>query len=265
MEGSIQICPACGKENPVQARFCYACGTAFAQPLPPAGDAQAIELEAETRIPEAPYAQTQPQYVQPAAPAAPPPAYSPAYAPQAFPPPKPPKRRRVRCCAFGCLFVLIVLLIGLPILHVTVLRPILEREIYKQVQKNVKVERSQFYGADSETITERELNQDAQDAWVYIPGASNGNLTLQQDQIRLDVKIYGVKVWAAADIRVNTDGEFVVKSIKMHWLLHALFSEDALKREIAKVANEKYVQLNGLSVLAFQVTDHQVFIAYTER
>jgi hypothetical protein len=268
MEGSIQICPACGKENPVQARFCYACGAAFAQPLQQAGDAQAIELEAETQTPEAPYVQTQPQYTQPAAPAAPPPAYSAAYAPQAFPPSKPPRRGRVRCCAIGCLAFLLVLLIGLPILHVTLLRPIIEREIYKQVVralKNVGGHEDNYYGSFSESIKEYEVNKNAQDAWSYIPGSSDGYIYLLQDQLKIEVKVYGVKVWSAADIRVNNDGEFLVKSIKMHWLLHALFSEDALKRDIAEIANEKLVRSRGLYLLAFQVSEGKLFIAYEGR
>jgi hypothetical protein len=74
-----------------------------------------------------------------------------------------------------------------------------------------------------------------------------------------------VKVWAAADIRVNTNGELVVKSLKMHWLLHILFSENGLKREIEKIANEKFIQPDRLYLLAFQVTDRQLFIAYERR
>jgi hypothetical protein len=256
MEGSVQICHTCGKENPVQASFCYACGAAFAQPLQPAGDAQAIALEAETRTPEAPYAPTSPQHIQTIPQAAPAPAY---------PSSKPPKRRRLRCCAIGCLLTLLVLLIGLPVLHITVLRPIIEREIYKQVHKNVAEEQGLYSGADTEIITERQLNDDAHDFWYYLPGSSSGYITLQQDQFKLEVKIYGVKVWAAADIRVNTNGEIMVKSLKMHWLLHILFSEDALKREIADIANEKFVQPKGLYLLAFQVTNRLLFIAYEER
>ena len=263
MEGSIQICPSCGKQNPENAKFCYACGAILAAEgldvsSPPPQQTGVPSDEAETQTPEAPYAQTQPQYAQPFPQAAPPPApqgyppagYPPAYPQQVYPPAKPRKRRRVRCCAFGCLVVLLVLLIGLPILHVTVLRPFIEREIYKQVQrslKNVGEEENPYYGSDSETITERMFNEDAQDVWTYIPGSSDGYIYFQQDQIKLEVKMYGVKVWAAADVRVDNRGEFLVKSIQMHWLLHVVFSKDALKREIADYANEKILRPQGLS------------------
>jgi hypothetical protein len=273
MEEASLTCPSCGKQNPENARFCYACGAtliadepiAFTEPVQPAEDLEMKAAEADLHAPEAAYAQTRPQYVQHAAPVTPPPASPPVYSQQAFPPSKPRKRGRVRCCFVGCLFVLLVLLIGLPALHVFVLRPIIERAIYKQVHKNVVVEKGDYYGFYTETITERELNANAKDDWLYIPGASDGYLTLEQDQIKLEVKVYGVKVWAAADMRVNTSGELAVKSIKMHWLLHVLFSEDALKREITDVANEKFIQPNGLTLLAFQVTEGKIFIAYEGR
>jgi hypothetical protein len=287
MEEAILICPSCGKQNPENARFCYACGAILAAEgldvsSPPSQPAGVPFDEAGTQTPEVPYAQTQPQYVQPIPQAAPPPAYSPPSAPQGYPPvgypptypqqvyppSKPPRRGRVRCCAIGCLVVLLVLLIGLPILHVTVLRPIIEREIYKQVQKSledVNQDEDRYYGTDSETITERKLNGDAQDVWDYIPGSSDGYIYLQQDQIKLEVKIYGVKVWAAADMRVDNRGEFVVKSVQMHWLLHTLFSEGALKREIADYANDKVLRPNMLSLLAFQVNEGKLYIAYEGR
>jgi hypothetical protein len=156
----------------------------------------------------------------------------------------------------------------LPVLHITVLRPIIEREIYKQVQKSledVAQTNDNYYGSDTETFTERQFNDDSQDVWGYIPGSSEGHIYLQQDQIKLEVKIYGVKVWAAADIRVNNRGEFVVKSIHMHWLLHAVFSERALKNEIADYANKKIVSPRGVYLLAFQVSDGKLFIAYETR
>jgi hypothetical protein len=70
MEGSIQICPSCGKQNPENARFCYACGAILsAEGLdvssPPSQQTGVPSDETETQVPEAPYAQTQPQYVQP--------------------------------------------------------------------------------------------------------------------------------------------------------------------------------------------------------
>jgi hypothetical protein len=248
----------------------------------PSQEIESPSDQGDTQIPQVPFDQTQPQYVQPFPQAAPPPAYQPplvpqgyppagyppAYPQEVYPPAKPPKRGRGRCCAIGCLVVLVVLLIGLPILHIKVLRPIIEREIYKQVQKSLEdiaQNNNLYYGTDAETITERKFNEDAQDAWSYIPGSSEGHIYLQQDQIKLEVKIYGVKLWAAVDVRVNNRGQFVVKTIQMHWLLNAVFSESALKREIANYANEKIVRPKGLSVLAFQVTDGKLYIAYESR
>jgi hypothetical protein len=287
MEGSIKICPSCEKQNPANARFCFACGTTLAAErveasAPPSPEAVAPFDEAETHIPEVSYAEPQPKDVQPDLQAAPPPAYTPPPAPQGYPPAgyppaypqgiyppsKKSKRGQVRCCAIGCLLVLLVLLIGVPILHITVLRPIIEREIYKQVQKsldNIAQNENYYYGLDTETITERKFNEDAKDAWNYIPGSSEGNISFQQDQIKFEVKIYGVKVWAAADVRVNSRGDFVVKSIKLHWLLNAVFTKSALKREIADFANEKIARPTGLNILAFQVSEGKLFIAYEGR
>jgi hypothetical protein len=287
MDDSDQICASCGKQNPANARFCYACGASLAAeentanqsmgsgaPEPGTGDSFD---EAAPPVPEPSYVQTQPHYTQPApqgvppAPAPqgyPPVGYPPAYPQQVFPTSKPPRRGRGRCCAVGCLVVLLVLLIGLPILHVTVLRPLIEKEIYKQVQnalEDVGQGQSSYYGIDTETITERKFNDDAEDVWLFIPGSSEGHIYLQQDQIKLEVKIYGVKVWAAADVRVNNRGEFLVKSIKMHWLLNAVFSQDGLKREIVNYANDKIIRPKGLNMLAFQVSDGKLFVAYEGR
>ncbi len=285
MEESVLICPSCGKQNPAEARFCYACGATLpagvtpteAGAAAPPQDADAPFVNVGTPAPDVSYPKTQPQTAQPAPQAYPPPStaqgyppagYPPVYPPEAYPPPKLRKRGRVRCCAIGCLVVLLVLLIGLPILHVTVLRPIIEREIYKQVSKsldNVTQNNNNYYGTDTENITERQLNDDAADVWDYIPGSSQGHIYLEQDQIRLEVRIYGVKVWAAADLRVNNSGDFVIKSMKMNWLLHVLFSEAALKREIVKDVNEKIVHQKGLLMLAFQVSEGRLFIAYESR
>jgi zinc-ribbon domain len=281
MEGSILICPSCGKQNPENARFCYACGAvlaaegADAYPAPaPAASAQQTETPtgtAETQISQTPYVPPQEQVTQPIPQMAPPPVpqgYPPASYPPTYPPARPSRRGRVRCCAIGCLVVLLVLLIGLPVLHLTVLRPFIEGEIYKQVAKSLEdvgTGEDVYYHSDSEFITERQLNEDAKDAWDYIPGSSDGRLYLHQDQIRLEVKVYGVKVWATADLRVDNRGEFVVKSLKMHWLLHLVFSEGALKRELADYANQKIVRPNRLTVVAFQVTEGKLFIAYEAR
>jgi hypothetical protein len=275
MEESALICPSCGKQNPENARFCYACGSALAaeeldESTAPSPQAGVSPQEAETQIPEAPNAQPVPQVAPPPTytPSSAPQGYPTAYSQQVYPAVKAPKRGRVRCCATGCLIVLLVLLIGLPVLHVTVLRPIIEREIYKQVQRSLKdvgQDKSIYYGSDTETITERKLNEDAVDAWDYIPGSSDGHIYLLQDQIKVEVKVYGVKVWAAADMGVDKRGEFVVKSLRMHWLLYVLFSEGALKGEIADYANEKILRPRGLSLLAFQVSEGKLFIAYEGR
>ena len=284
MEGTELICPACGKQNPANARFCYDCGKALVGVTPTeeidesaSPDAEAPSLSTDTPTVDESYPETQPQTVQPEPPSYTPPPAEPAYPATGYPPPhsmdtspppsQPPRRGRVRCCAIGCLVVLIVSLIGLPILHVTVIRPFIEREIYKQVQRSLdKVSQSNdLYGTDTEIITESQLNQDAQDAWDYIPGSSDAYIYLTQDRIRLELKIYGVKVWASADLRVDSNGYFVVKSLKMSWLLNVLFSESALKREIANYANENIVQPRKLFVLAFQVTDGNLFIAYKTR
>ena len=275
MDDSVYTCPSCGKQNPANARFCYACGATLSVGVTPTEPTMAAPFqapgdsfsEAETQLPDVAYSRPQPQYVPPA-----PQAYPPSPAPQSYPPvsppSQPPRRGRVRCCAIGCLVVLLVALIGLPILHVTVLRPIIEGQIYSQVSKSledVSSEQDNYYGSDWETLTERQLNEDAQDAWDYIPGSSDGHIYLQQDQLKLEVKLYGVNVWAAADLRVNNRGEFVLKSVKMHWLLHLLFSESGLKREIAEYANEKVIRPKGLFVLAFQVSEGKLFIVYESR
>jgi hypothetical protein len=271
MEESVFICPSCGKQNPANARFCYACGATLSAGVTPTEtgksadpqDAGAPFSDQETQIPAAAYSKPQPQYVPPA-----PQVYPPAPTPETYYPPKPRKRGRVRCCAVGCLVVLLVLLIGLPILHVTVLRPLIEGAIYKQVSNSLEDVGSSnniYYGTDTENITERQINDDAKSAWDYLPGSTDGHIYLQQDQIRLEVKFYGVNVWAAADLRVNNRGEFVIKSMKMHWLLNVLFSESALKRELAKTINEKIVRPKGLFMLAFQVSEGKLFVAYESR
>ncbi len=280
MEGSTRICPSCGKENPENARFCFACGatlaagtqdisTAPAQTTPPP-DLAAADVETETQVSQAsekpaqtfPKAAPQPAYIPPA-----PQGYPPAHSSPIAPPSRPSRRGRVRCCAIGCLVVLVVLLIGLPILHVTLLRPFIEKQIYNQVQKSLAdiVKTGEYYGTDYETITERQLNNDAQDAWGYIPGSSEGHIYLLQDQIKIQLKFYGLLIWASADLRADNKGDFMVKSVKMNWLMNLIFSNGALKREIANFTNDKILNPNGLQLLAFQVTEGKLFIAYEQR
>jgi hypothetical protein len=278
MSKSVQPCPVCGKENSDRARFCAYCGAnlteerpspevmAVTQPQPTvaeAGEVSGLPVEASPASQPIPPITPFPVPPPPASPFTPSIAYPPAFQ-------SAPRKRRFswRCCGIGCLVVLLVLGIGLPILHLTVIRPIIEREIFKQIEKQAaNTFQPEVYegGEDFEFWTENKFNDHMDDIWQDIPWTSDERVQLEQDMIAVEAKVFGLKLKLGADVRADGEGHIVIQSIKMNWPLKLVVSEAGLKKEIAKYVNENILDQARLALIAFQVTDGQLFLFYDGR
>lgn len=174
-----------------------------------------------------------------------------------------------RCCGAGCLVLLLVVLIGVPVFHVTVLRPFIQKQFFQNLENSAgKVSTAQRYqgGQTFMTLTEQELNDELKGVWNQLPGAKDGRVSLKQDLIVVNFTWYfGVKVETSFDVSVDERGDVVVKSLTMNWPLHLACTPDALQAELAKVINEKVLRPNAVAIQAFQVVRGKVFVAYGER
>jgi hypothetical protein len=179
-----------------------------------------------------------------------------------------PRRFNWRCCGAGCLAIILILLVGLPVLHVTLVRPALQRFLFQQIEARVgDIIETRSYTGDlyTEVLLEKGLTADLQKVWAEIPGASDGRLSLDQDQIILDLKVYGAQLHLACDVRVDRSGNLVVKSARTNLLMSLFFTEEGLKQGIGDYINDRLLKPNNLAFRAFQVVDGAIFMAYEQR
>jgi len=244
----MAVCPACQRENPDEARFCLSCGKSLT------GD--------EPAAPSGPSDQTIASQPGSSALALEKPGVSPASRPAGA------RRLNWRCCGAGCLVALLLVLIGLPLLHVTVVRPFFHTELTRQAMRiaDESFDVEKYSGmARMATFTQSEVNTQATAFWQRTPGASNGRISLAQDLMAVDVTIYGLPLHAEADLRVNVGGEFVLRSFTMNWAMHLFFTEKDFQDILLNYLNEEILLRGNRHLRAFQVTDGQLFLMYEMR
>jgi hypothetical protein len=103
------------------------------------------------------------------------------------------------------------------------------------------------------------------DIWQDITWTNDESIQLEQDMIVVQAKVFGLKLKLGADVRADGEGNIVIQSVKMNWPLRLVVSEAGMKKEIAKYINENILDEARLALIAFQVTDGQLFLFYDER
>ena len=194
------------------------------------------------------------------------PTFSPAPALTSEPKPK----RKFLTCAVGCLAALLILIIVIPIFHVLVLRPYIERQIieYAINEANKYIEISEWnVDLTYANVSEDDLNDALEEIWQDIPiiTVQDGWVDFQQDLLVAGIKVFGIKFQVSVDIRVDADGGIVLKSIELDFPLNLFFTEAGLRDALENYANEEVIEPSNLEFKAFQVSDGELFVVYESR
>ena len=189
---------------------------------------------------------------------------------QAAPPGAPPRRRfNWRCCGYSALILLLLLLIGVPLLHLTVIRPFIQGELIKQATRIADdAFENEIYTASALRtlkLTPAQVNETAQSFWKRTPGASGGRVTVQQDLLVVEVKVYGLPLQLQGDLRPDAEGNVVIKSFAMNGWMNVFFTPEALQQALSDYINVEVLRANRQALRAFQVTSGGILVVYEKR
>lgn len=224
-------CPHCGSENEDKATFCFQCGK---------------QLEMETEM-ERETSSTENTVVE------------------EVPNKKP--RRGVRR-AIGCLVISLILLIGLPTAYIFLGRPLVEREIMDIAESTIEDNpvQAEYRGRIRNlTVDEDDINEEFELLWSEIPLIDRGSIELQQDSIVAAIEIISIPLQADVDIRVDDEGDVIIKDLNMNLPLSLIFQKRTLVDQIPYMINENYLREGNIAFRAFQVTEGEIFITFEER
>lgn len=226
-----RICPNCGEQNASTAKFCLACGT---------------ELGSEHDTDAARFAE------------------------EGVGEPKPdqlePRRSRKW---IGCLGVMVLVFLSLPIVHLLLLRPAIERVI---IDEAIRI--AEITAAESEeysgpigwgVISESELDAGVSELRTLAPFVQRGDVNLEQDRVLVTLEVSELPLQIGFDPRADGGGNLLVRSIGMNLPVRMLLSEEALRGLIEEIANRFLLRESNLRLLAIQVNEGEIFVVFEGR
>lgn len=253
----MKFCHACGFENSDDAKFCAKCGTP--QIMEPAEDISTQMILGEevadtdagaTEV----YQQTEPGWVEE-------PVYEPPYA-DAYEE-QPPKKKK-RGCVLITLVVIVVLLAGLTVLHLLVIRPMVQRNITRTVDgymDDIVIRLDYSTRTHTEVIDQEKLDDAVDDLRLSTSYLSLDRVLLEQDRITAKLRLFrSVNLEYSFDVRVNGRGEIVLKDAHYPLINGLIFESDYLTTWLEKTLNEKLEDASH-RIRAIQITDGEMFIA----
>jgi hypothetical protein len=189
--------------------------------------------------------------------------------PVSLPPPKPTSRRwSPRCVGFGCLGTLIFLLVGVPLLYFFLARPPIERSLIGQIEERIgQTFTIAVYSGPAQTsaASQNKVNTLIQPFWDEKFSLKEGQITLTQDALRVETRWLFIPIEITADVRAGSNGALVVKSLQLNWPARLLFTPDSLSTAITRYVNDEILRPKNIFLLAFQVTDGDLFLAWRSR
>lgn len=255
----MKYCHACGFENSDDAKFCAKCGTPqIVEPLEDIstqvvmGEESTIaEDEEATEV----YAQPEPGWVEE------PPVYQPAYY-GAEDEPAPKKKKRG--CVLIALVVIVVLFAGLTVLHLLVIRPMVQRNITRTVEgylDDIVIRLDYSARTHTETIDQDKIDDAVDDLRLSTSYLSLERVLLEQDRISANLQLFGsVNLVYSFDVRVDGRGDIILKDARYPVINGLLFESRFLTSWLETVLNEKLEDASH-RLRAIQITDGEMFIA----
>jgi hypothetical protein len=164
--------------------------------------------------------------------------------------------------------VLIFLLVGVPLLHFFVIRPPLERALIKQIEERVgQAFTIPVYSGEAQwaSFSQNKVNTLLEPLWDEKFALKEGQVAFQQDALILTARWLNIPIEVTADFRVDGNGGLIVKSLAMNWPARLLFTPESLSAAIVRYVNDDILRPKNFFLLAFQVTEGDLFLAYRSR
>ena len=253
----MKFCHSCSFANSDDAKFCAKCGTPQAQESAKDISTQVFFEEEDAAVEEwttEVNQQPEPGWEEP-------PAYQPAYN-GAYEEPKPPKKKRG--CVWIALAVIVVALVGLTVLHLLVIRPMVQRNITRMLDGYmddvvIKLDYpGQYY---IEVIDQDKLDDAVDDLRLSTSFLSLDRVLLEQDLLTAKLRLFGsLNLDYSFDVRVNGKGEIVLKDAEYPAINGLIFEPDYLTTWLENTLNEKLADASQ-QLKAIQITDGEMFVA----
>jgi hypothetical protein len=188
---------------------------------------------------------------------------------ETLPAPKATSRRwHPRCLGIGCLGILLLLLVGLPLLHFFVVRPPIERMLLEQIEDHIgQTFTIAIYSGPVQTVSvsQNRANTLLAPLWSESFALKDGQVTFDQDALHLETYWLFLPIEISGDFRVDGNGGLLVKSLALNWPARLLFTPESLSAAITRYVNDEILRPKNFFLLALQVTEGDLFLAYRAR
>lgn len=253
----MKFCHSCSYENGDGAKFCAKCGTPLVQESVEETNTKVFFQETDPVVEEwATEVNQEPETVWKE-----PPAYQPANN-GTDEEAKPAKKKRG--CVWIALAVIVLLLIGSRLLHVLVIRPMVQRNITRMVDgylDDVTIKLDYSARTHTEVIDQEKLDGAVEDLRLSTSFLSLDRVLLEQDRLTAKVRLLdSLNLDYSFDVRVNGKGEIVLKDAEYPPINELIFEPDYLTTWLENTMNEKLADTSQ-QLKAIQITDGEMFVA----
>lgn len=185
---------------------------------------------------------------------------------------QPPRRRsRGRSCLLWLVIVAVatvVIAVAVTVLYVFAIRPPLESYLLEQVLASLEdLEPTGPYegGVNYLEVTE----QFANDA-IQVPPSMQGILrsvrvSFEQDRASLALDILGLQAQISADASTTAEGDILVHDARATGLAWLVFSPATIEDRLTGYLNRQLLRPANIRLLALQISQDQVWLAYESR
>lgn len=185
---------------------------------------------------------------------------------------QPPRRRsRGRSCLLWLVIVamaMVVIAAAVTALYVFAARPPLESYLLEQVLASLEdLEPTGPYegGVNYLELTERFAN----DA-IQVPPSMRGILrsvrvSFEQDRASLTLDVLSLQAQISADASATADGDVLVHDARARGLAWLVFSPATIEDRLAGYLNRQLLHPANIRLLAVQITEDRVWLAYESR
>ncbi len=164
--------------------------------------------------------------------------------------------------------ILLVVCISLVVLHLALVRPIVEDAVYSAIQPTLHsliVVGPYTGGRQCFDVTEQEINETLAAMVQDVLTSRKLEVQLYQDSILASGEIGGYPVWGEAEPAVNTDGDFQLHRLRINWLLQLMLSPEGLRKFIEGYVNESVLSPGRVKLLKLEVQEDSMTICIDTR
>jgi tetratricopeptide (TPR) repeat protein len=164
--------------------------------------------------------------------------------------------------------ILLVVCISLVVLHLTLVRPIVEDVVYSAIQPTLRslvVVEPYTSGKQCFDVTEQKVNETLAAMVQDVLTSRKLEVQLRQDSILASGEVSGYSVWIKAEPAVNTAGDFQLRRLRINWLLQLMLSPEGLRKFIEEYVNESVLSPGRVELLELELQEDSMTICIDTR